>query len=85
MASIPVRTKENYIVHFFKIVDSSVSKFDLIPKMKLSYMLLDVTQKNNPPDGLIVVIDMKGVINQFVFKSMHVYEYLCMYNAYVNM
>lgn len=61
MSSIPVRTKENYVVHFFQLTDPSVSKFDLISKMKLSYMLLDVAQKRNPPDGLIVVIDMKGV------------------------
>ncbi|KAG5880892.1 hypothetical protein JTB14_001468 [Gonioctena quinquepunctata] len=33
---------------------------DEVPIMKVSYMLMDITQEKNPPPGLIVVIDMKG-------------------------
>ncbi|KAJ8959001.1 hypothetical protein NQ314_006319 [Rhamnusium bicolor] len=61
MSSIPVRTDENYVVHYFKINDTSYNNFDLVPIMKISYMLLDIAQEKNPPNGLIVVIDMKGV------------------------
>ncbi|XP_030757202.1 alpha-tocopherol transfer protein-like [Sitophilus oryzae] len=65
MSSIPVRTEENYVVHFFKLNDPSYSNFDLVPIMKLSYMLLDITQEENLPNGLIAVIDMRG------FSLMH--------------
>ncbi|KAJ8956084.1 hypothetical protein NQ318_016537 [Aromia moschata] len=61
MSSIPVRTDENYVVHYFKINDTSYNNFDLVPIMKVSYMLLDVAQLKYPPSGLIVVIDMKGI------------------------
>lgn len=60
MSSIPNRTKDNDVIHFFKLHDSKLSSFDLASLMKISYMLLDVSQEKNPPDGLIVVIDMKG-------------------------
>ncbi|XP_060534462.1 alpha-tocopherol transfer protein-like [Cylas formicarius] len=60
MSSIPTRTDENYVVHYFKLHDTSYSNFDLVPIMKLSYMLVDIAQEKNPPNGLVVVIDMKG-------------------------
>lgn len=62
MSSIPVRTDENYVVHFFKLHDGNYKNFDLVSLMKLSYMLLDITQEKNLPRGLIVVIDTKEVI-----------------------
>ncbi|CAG9769961.1 unnamed protein product [Ceutorhynchus assimilis] len=61
LSSIPVRTDENYAVHYFRLNDSHYRAFDLIPIMKISYMLLDITQERNLPSGLVVVIDMKGV------------------------
>ena len=61
ISSIPVRTDQNYAVHFFKLNDTNYSNFELVPIMKLSYMLMDITQEKSPPDGLVVVIDMKGV------------------------
>lgn len=61
MCSIPVRTDEDYAIHYFRLNDTSYSNFDLVPIMKLSYMLLDITQERHPPNGLIVVIDMTGV------------------------
>lgn len=60
MSSIPVRTDENYAIHYFKVNDTSYSNFELIPIMKLSYMILDITQERDLPNGLVVVIDMKG-------------------------
>ncbi|CAH0548869.1 unnamed protein product [Brassicogethes aeneus] len=59
MASVPRRTEDNHTVHVLKLDDSNYGNFELVPIMKASYMLLDVTQQVNPPDGLIVVIDMK--------------------------
>ncbi|CAH1111799.1 unnamed protein product [Psylliodes chrysocephalus] len=61
MSSIPVRTEENDVYHYFNINDSNYKNFDLVPIMKASYMLMDVAQEKNPPSGLIVVIDMKGL------------------------
>nr|CAI5865863.1 unnamed protein product [Callosobruchus analis] len=61
MSSIPIRTDDNCAIHYFKLHDTNYHNFDLYAIMKISYMLLDVTLKNNPPDGLIVVIDMKGL------------------------
>ncbi|CAH1953521.1 unnamed protein product [Acanthoscelides obtectus] len=61
MSSIPERTDDNCSIHYFKLHDTSYHNFDLYAIMKISYMLVDVTLKNNPPDGLIVIIDMKGM------------------------
>ncbi|XP_018571184.1 alpha-tocopherol transfer protein-like [Anoplophora glabripennis] len=61
MSSIPVRTEENYVVHYFRVNDANYNNFDLVPIMKISYMLMDISQAKNPPSGLIVVIDMKGL------------------------
>ncbi|KAL1501764.1 hypothetical protein ABEB36_007031 [Hypothenemus hampei] len=61
MSSLPIRTDENYAVHYFKLADTNYLHFDLVPLMKLSYMLLDITQERNLPNGLVVLLDMKGV------------------------
>ncbi|XP_066144708.1 alpha-tocopherol transfer protein-like [Euwallacea fornicatus] len=61
LSSIPVRTDEDYVVHYFKLQDTNYSNFDLIPAMTVSYMLLDISQERDPPKGLIVIIDTKGV------------------------
>ncbi|XP_066260089.1 alpha-tocopherol transfer protein-like isoform X2 [Euwallacea similis] len=61
ISSIPVRTDENYVIHYFKLQDTSYSKFELIPAMTASYMLLDIAQERYLPNGLIVIIDTKGV------------------------
>ncbi|KAH1012034.1 hypothetical protein HUJ04_001280 [Dendroctonus ponderosae] len=61
MCSLPVRTDENYAIHHFKLNDTNYLNFDLVPVMKLSYMLLDITQEKDLPRGLVVIIDCKGV------------------------
>ncbi|XP_063924425.1 retinaldehyde-binding protein 1-like isoform X2 [Zophobas morio] len=58
--SIPKRMSDNTVIHFFKLTDTNYKNFDLVASMKLSLMLLDVSQRYNPPNQLIVVIDMKG-------------------------
>ncbi|XP_074041790.1 uncharacterized protein isoform X4 [Leptinotarsa decemlineata] len=61
LSSIPVRTDEGDVIHYFKLNDSNYNNFDLVQAMKVSYMIMDVTHEKNPPPGLIVLIDMKGV------------------------
>lgn len=61
MSSIPVRTEDNDVIHYFNLHDNNYQNFDLVTIMKISYMLIDIAQEKNPPDGLIVVIDAKGV------------------------
>lgn len=60
MSSIPVRTDDNDVIHYFNIHDTNYRNFDLVPIMKVSYMLMDIAHEKNPPNGLIVLIDMKG-------------------------
>ncbi|XP_044260789.1 uncharacterized protein LOC123008831 isoform X2 [Tribolium madens] len=60
-SSLPVRLNNNKtVIHFFKLNDTNYRNFDLIANMKLAFMLIDISQRNNPPSDLIVVIDMKG-------------------------
>ncbi|XP_057658038.1 alpha-tocopherol transfer protein-like [Diorhabda carinulata] len=61
MSSIPVRTNDNSVIHYFHIHDTNYKKFELIPILKLTYMLIDISQEKNPPDGLIAVLDLKGI------------------------
>ncbi|XP_057658030.1 alpha-tocopherol transfer protein-like isoform X1 [Diorhabda carinulata] len=61
MSSIPVRTDDNDVIHYFNIHDTNYRNFELVPIMKVSYMLMDVAHEKNPPNGLIVLIDMKGL------------------------
>nr|CAH7758651.1 unnamed protein product [Callosobruchus chinensis] len=60
MATLPVRTDDNCAIHFFKLNDTNYHNYDVSVIMKLSFMLVDVTLKNNPPNGLMVLLDMKG-------------------------
>lgn len=68
LSSIPVRTDINDVIHYFKLSDTNYKNFDLVSIMKITYMLMDISQEKNPPDGLIVLIDAKGVsINDFIY------------------
>ncbi|KAJ3652498.1 hypothetical protein Zmor_018456 [Zophobas morio] len=51
----------NTVIHFFKINDPNYQNFDWLLSMKLAFMLLDISQRTNPPSELVVIIDMKGV------------------------
>jgi hypothetical protein len=51
----------NTVIHFFKLTDTNYRNFDLVVSMKLACMVLDISQRSNPPDQLIVLMDMKGV------------------------
>ncbi|CAH1953522.1 unnamed protein product [Acanthoscelides obtectus] len=61
MATLPVRTDDNCAIHYFKLNDTDYHNYDVYPIMKLSFMLVDITLNTNPPDGLVVLLDMKGI------------------------
>ncbi|XP_074041789.1 alpha-tocopherol transfer protein-like isoform X3 [Leptinotarsa decemlineata] len=72
LSSIPVRTDEGDVIHYFKLNDSNYNNFDLVQAMKVSYMIMDVTHEKNPPPGLIVLIDMKGEALPLRMKEIHI-------------
>jgi hypothetical protein len=51
----------NTVINFFKLTDTNYRNFNLVVSMKLAFMLLDVNQRTNPPEQVIVLMDMKGV------------------------
>lgn len=60
-SSLPARMENNTVVHFFKLIDTDYRKCDIVPATKIAFMLLGISQKTNPPNELVVVVDMKGV------------------------
>ncbi|CAG9769960.1 unnamed protein product [Ceutorhynchus assimilis] len=62
VSNMPVRTEENYAIHYLNIKDPSYRAFDLGPIMKLCYMLVDLSiNSSNVPNGLVIVFDMNGI------------------------
>ncbi|CAH1380879.1 unnamed protein product [Tenebrio molitor] len=57
--SIRADTKNKTDIHFFKLVDSDYRNFSLASTLKLACMLVDVSQRYDPPSGMIVVLDME--------------------------
>ncbi|CAH1111796.1 unnamed protein product [Psylliodes chrysocephalus] len=59
IANFPKRTKENFVIHYFRLEDEDYKKFDTAAMLKATLMLIDISlDKKNPPDGLIVICDM---------------------------
>lgn len=69
MSIIPNRVEQNVAIAFIKINDPDNSKFDLVNIIKVSLMLIDIAQEENPPSGLIVIIDAHGVSINCTFKK----------------
>lgn len=69
--SIPVRTDEDFVVHMFRLNDTSYKNFHIDAIAKLCFMLVDITlNAKTPPRGLKVVIDAKGVsYSPFIHKA----------------
>ncbi|XP_066144996.1 retinaldehyde-binding protein 1-like [Euwallacea fornicatus] len=61
VAIMPQRTKENYSVVIGSLKDTSYSSFNLDSQCKVVFMYLDYILHENPPAGLIVVLNLKGV------------------------
>jgi len=62
---MPHRTKENYAVLVGALKDTSYSSFNVDSQVKLVFTYLDYILHDNPPSGLLVVLNMKGVISSF--------------------
>nr|CAH7758590.1 unnamed protein product [Callosobruchus chinensis] len=60
-ALFPVRTKENYVVAMAGLKDTSYYNFNIDSQVKAAFALIDILLYSNPPDGLIFIIDIKGV------------------------
>ncbi|ENN75018.1 hypothetical protein YQE_08333, partial [Dendroctonus ponderosae] len=60
-AIMPQRTKENYAVLVGVLKDTSYSSFFVDSQVKLLYLLVELLLQDNPPDGLVVVLNLKGV------------------------
>lgn len=65
VAIMPHRTKENYAVLVGALKDTSYSSFNVDSQVKLVFTWLDYILHDNPPSGLLVVLNMKGVICTF--------------------
>ncbi|CAH1111790.1 unnamed protein product [Psylliodes chrysocephalus] len=61
MAVFPKRTKENYIIGLGCLKDTTYYNFCIEPQIKNAFTLISAYLYDNPPDGLIFIIDIKGV------------------------
>ncbi|XP_050316009.1 alpha-tocopherol transfer protein-like [Anthonomus grandis grandis] len=61
VAIMPERTKENYAVICAGLKDTSYSSFHVDSHVKMIYTIMDLILHDNPPAGLVVIIDIKGV------------------------
>ncbi|CAG9831421.1 unnamed protein product [Diabrotica balteata] len=59
ISTLPTRTKENYAIHYFRLESSDFKKFNTTTVLRSALMVVDITLNNNPPDGFIVITDLK--------------------------
>ncbi|XP_063924881.1 alpha-tocopherol transfer protein-like [Zophobas morio] len=58
--SVPKRL-QNSVIHCYKLSDIDYRNFILSDIFKLGFMIIDVSQRYDPPDELIAIIDMEGL------------------------
>ncbi|CAH1380881.1 unnamed protein product [Tenebrio molitor] len=56
--NIHANMESKTVIHFFKLVDSDYRNFSLASTFKIANMLVDVSQRYNPPSDMIVVLDL---------------------------
>lgn len=62
MISLPKKTAEGYIIHFYRFTDPDPKKLYHESALKALTMFVDMELSiNKPADGYILVFDMKGV------------------------
>ncbi|XP_057658251.1 alpha-tocopherol transfer protein-like isoform X1 [Diorhabda carinulata] len=61
IAVFPNRTEENYAIALGSLKDTSYYNFCIEPQIKRAFAIIDAYLYSNPPDGLIFIIDIKGV------------------------
>lgn len=52
---------KNIAIAFVRINDTDSRHFDLINIIKVSLMLIDIAQDEDPPNGVILIFDGRGV------------------------
>ncbi|RZB40162.1 CRAL TRIO domain containing protein [Asbolus verrucosus] len=60
-ALLPVRTRDNDAVMFGRLKDTSFTKYNFGGLIKLSAMIAELPLHKNPPDGVVGVMDFKGI------------------------
>ncbi|KAJ3652523.1 hypothetical protein Zmor_018479 [Zophobas morio] len=58
---LPKRTDKNETILLFRLQDTAYHRFNLEHVIKLVFMVGELPLYHNPPDGLIALIDLKGV------------------------
>ncbi|KAK5638422.1 hypothetical protein RI129_012717 [Pyrocoelia pectoralis] len=81
---LPKRTEDNCAVIVIKLQDTDCHNFHFKEHLKLILMLLDSVSYNNPPDGLISILDLEGLAAAFAryvqeamplkMKSVHLFN-----------
>lgn len=64
---IPTRLDTGDVILFFRVKKSSYYNYDVLASMKLWFMVLEAFLYETPPTGLILIVDLEGVNNVFVF------------------
>lgn len=62
---MPNRTKENYAVVIGSLKDTTYYNFHLESQVKALFTLVDLLLYSNPPNGIIFIVNMKGVYSKF--------------------
>ncbi|XP_074041785.1 alpha-tocopherol transfer protein isoform X2 [Leptinotarsa decemlineata] len=57
----PKRTKENCVVTCGSLRNTTYYKWSIEPQIKTAFTLIDTSLYSNPPNGLIFILDLKGV------------------------
>ncbi|CAH1118370.1 unnamed protein product [Phaedon cochleariae] len=57
----PKRTKENYVIAMGSLKDTTYYNFNIESQIKAAFALIDVFLHSDPPNGLIFIINIKGV------------------------
>ncbi|KAH0820806.1 hypothetical protein MTP99_004800 [Tenebrio molitor] len=58
---LPRRTDKNDAIALWRLQDTSYYKFNLEYTIKLIFMVAELPLYQDPPDGLVVLIDLKGL------------------------
>ncbi|CAG9861510.1 unnamed protein product [Phyllotreta striolata] len=61
LAVFPKRTEENYVIALGCLKDTTYYNFCIESQIKAAFTLISAYLYENPPDGLIFIIDIKGV------------------------
>ncbi|RZB40160.1 CRAL TRIO domain containing protein [Asbolus verrucosus] len=67
-ALLPVRTQDNDAIVFGRLKNTSFTKYDFGGLVKLGAMIAELPLHKNPPDGVVGVMDFKGISLRHLVK-----------------